>query len=63
MWSSKGNWVESAEMTVSLQSHGVGPAVIFLHGVGSGKEGWDHQIDTVLQAGWRFVAIDAPGFG
>jgi len=50
-------------MTVSLQSHGVGPAVIFLHGVGSGKEGWDHQIDTVLQAGWRFVAIDAPGFG
>jgi len=50
-------------MNVSLQSHGVGPAVVFLHGVGSGKEGWRHQVEPVLAAGLRFVAIDAPGFG
>lgn len=50
-------------MNVSFEAHGSGPAVIFLHGVGSGKEGWRHQIDCVVGAGWRFVAIDGPGFG
>ena len=50
-------------MSTSFLDHGRGPAVIFLHGVGSGKEGWQHQIDCTVEAGFRFVAIDAPGFG
>ena len=54
-------------MTVSFDLHDTGdnsgPAIIFLHGVGSGKEGWRRQIECVMDAGWRFVAVDAPGFG
>jgi len=50
-------------MTTSFISRGAGPAIIFLHGVGSGKEGFDHQIEPIVSNGWRFVAIDAPGFG
>ncbi|MEP0940421.1 MAG: alpha/beta fold hydrolase [Rhizobiaceae bacterium] len=50
-------------MTTSHNSFGSGPAVIFLHGVGSGKEGWQHQVLPVVEIGWQFVAIDAPGFG
>jgi len=38
-------------------------AVFFLHGVGSGKEGWEAQADATVDADWRFVALDAPGFG
>lgn len=50
-------------MTASFISHGTGPAIIFLHGVGSGKEGFANQIDPVVAHGWHFIAIDAPGFG
>ena len=50
-------------MTSSFNSYGSGPAVIFLHGVGSGKEGWQHQVTPVTDLGRQFVAIDAPGFG
>ena len=38
-------------------------AVIFLHGVGSTKASWAAQAATTIEAGWRFVAIDLPGFG
>ena len=50
-------------MTVSYTSHGNGPAMVFLHGVGSGKEGFANQIDPVVSNGWQFIAVDAPGFG
>lgn len=50
-------------MNVSYNVFGVGPAVLFLHGVGSGKDGWKRQLDTVLDTGFQFVALDAPGFG
>ena len=50
-------------MSTSFTSIGSGPAVLFLHGVGSAKEGWNHQIDPVTNLGWQFVAVDAPGFG
>ncbi|MEP1206528.1 MAG: alpha/beta fold hydrolase [Rhizobiaceae bacterium] len=50
-------------MTASFVSHGDGPAIVFLHGVGSGKQGFAHQVDPVVANGWRFLAIDAPGFG
>ena len=51
-------------MTSSFISKGKGPkTVVFLHGVGSGKEGWADQQSAVEKARWRFLAIDAPGFG
>lgn len=42
---------------------GSGKAVVFLHGVGSGKEGFIKQRDVIVEAGYRFIAVDAPGFG
>ena len=51
-------------MTSSFTSSGESDdCVIFLHGVGSGKEGWEAQASATVDAGWRFVAVDAPGFG
>ena len=51
-------------MTSSFTSSGdSADCVIFLHGVGSGKEGWEAQATVTVDAGWRFVAVDAPGFG
>lgn len=51
-------------MTSSFTSSGdSADCVLFLHGVGSGKEGWKAQAAAIVDAGWRFVAIDAPGFG
>lgn len=50
-------------MKVSWEDHGSGPAVVYLHGVGSGKEGWRNQINITVGAGYRFIAVDAPGFG
>ena len=50
-------------MIASYISAGDGPRIVlFLHGVGSGKEGWKVQLANV-PVGWRFVAVDAPGFG
>lgn len=50
-------------MSVSYIDIGDGVPVIFLHGIGSGKEGFVHQQSAVADAGFRFIAIDAPGFG
>ena len=50
-------------MTFSFTDKGEGLPVIALHGVGSGKEGFAHQIEPIVTAGYRFIALDAPGFG
>ena len=50
-------------MSASFISQGAGPTIVFLHGVGSGKEGFSNQIDPVVSNGWHFLSIDAPGFG
>ena len=48
-------------MSASFISQGAGPTIVFLHGVGSGKEGFSNQIDPVVSNGWHFLSIDAPG--
>ena len=50
-------------MTLSFTDAGDGLPVIALHGVGSGKEGFANQVDPITSAGFRFIAMDAPGFG
>lgn len=50
-------------MTSSYVDQGAGTPVVFLHGVGSAKEGWRQQLETVVSSGFRFLAIDAPGYG
>ena len=52
---------------VTYDDHGIDACgentIVFLHGVGIGRQGWCHQLECATSAGWRFVAIDAPGFG
>ena len=39
------------------------PAVVFLHGIGGGRQGWAPQQAHVAQMGWRSLAWDMPGYG
>ena len=48
---------------VNYISRGVGPTVIFLHGIGSGAESFSHQLDAFAAAGYQAVAWDMPGYG
>ena len=41
---------------------GSGPAIVFLHGIGSGSQGWEAQLDH-FAPGYRAIAWDAPGYG
>ncbi len=39
------------------------PAVVFLHGVGGGRQGWAPQQAHLAALGWRSLAWDMPGYG
>jgi pimeloyl-ACP methyl ester carboxylesterase len=39
------------------------PAVLLLHGLGADGTSWTLQLPALSQAGFRPIAIDAPGFG
>lgn len=39
------------------------PVVLLLHGLGADSSSWTLQIPALSQAGFRPLAIDAPGFG
>lgn len=40
-----------------------GIALVFLHGIGGGKEIWQPQLDFFARRGYRAVAWDMPGYG
>lgn len=42
---------------------GRGPAVVFIHGLAASTYSWRHQLEPVLQDGYRVVAFDNRGFG
>ena len=46
----------------SYREQGTGPAIIFLHGIGSGSGSWNNQLKG-LAAKFRIIAWDAPGYG
>lgn len=39
------------------------PAVVFLHGIGGSARAWARQVESFTAAGYRPVALDAPGYG
>ncbi|MGQ0549030.1 MAG: alpha/beta fold hydrolase [Armatimonadota bacterium] len=41
---------------------GLGPAVVFLHGIGGGAASWRYQIEEFARA-YRVLAWDMPGYG
>ncbi|MDR3510936.1 MAG: alpha/beta hydrolase [Caulobacteraceae bacterium] len=46
-----------------LESDGVGPAVLMLHGNSSCKEVFGRQVDSPLGRSYRLIAFDLPGHG
>ncbi|MGJ7526814.1 alpha/beta fold hydrolase [Variovorax sp. GB1P17] len=47
---------------VSVREHGAGPAIVCLHGIGSGAASWLH-VALLLAPQARVIAWDAPGYG
>ncbi|WP_198968790.1 alpha/beta fold hydrolase [Xylophilus sp. ASV27] len=47
---------------VSVREHGQGPAIVCLHGIGSGAASW-LQVALTLAPQARLIAWDAPGYG
>jgi pimeloyl-ACP methyl ester carboxylesterase len=47
---------------VSVREHGAGPAVVCLHGIGSGAASW-LNVALLLAPQARVIAWDAPGYG
>ena len=46
---------------IAYRETGAGPALVLLHGIGSGSAGWLFQLETLK--GYRLIAWDAPGYG
>lgn len=40
---------------------GIGPPVIFLHGIGGGAASFEHQLSTL--SGYQCIALNLPGYG
>lgn len=49
-------------LTLAWREAGDGPAVVFLHGIGSNSAGWRHQLNH-FAGRHRAIAWDAPGYG
>jgi pimeloyl-ACP methyl ester carboxylesterase len=49
-------------LRLAWREAGDGPAVVFLHGIGSGSAAWRHQL-THFALRHRAIAWDAPGYG
>jgi pimeloyl-ACP methyl ester carboxylesterase len=56
-------FVENKGARIWYASHGVGPAVLLLHG-GMGNSGnWGYQVPALMENGYRAVVIDSRGHG
>ncbi|HEX6318731.1 MAG TPA: alpha/beta hydrolase [Burkholderiales bacterium] len=47
---------------LSFREAGQGPALVLLHGIGSGSASWLFQLEALSPA-YRIIAWDAPGYG
>lgn len=54
--------VTAGGRAITYREAGAGPALVLLHGVGSGAASWAAQLESFAPA-WRVVAWDAPGYG
>ena len=52
----------AAGLKIGYRESGAGPAIVFLHGIGSSSEGWEAQLAHFGKT-HRAIAWDAPGYG
>ena len=53
----------SAPIELYFEDHGVGPAVVLLHGWPLDSRSWEPQLHPLLDAGYRVILYDRRGFG
>ena len=58
----EGRTVATSMGDVTFRERGRGPALVLLHGIGSGSGSWDGQLSSLCEVR-RVVAWDAPGYG
>ena len=49
-------------LRLAWREAGDGPALVLLHGIGSGSQGWQHQYAAFADR-YRVIGWDAPGYG
>lgn len=49
--------------SVAWRDEGIGPAVVLLHAFPLDHRMWDGQVPDLVDAGWRVLVPDLPGFG
>ena len=52
----------AAGLKLAYRESGAGPAIVFLHGIGSSSEGWEAQLVHFGKT-QRAISWDAPGYG
>ena len=52
-----------SDLPASLDEGASDTVVFLLHGVGGGKEAWPDTMKALVEAGFRAVAWDMPGYG
>lgn len=53
----------STDVLVLEEGNPQDPAVLFLHGLGSGARAWEELLPPIAKGGFRCLAIDLPGMG
>ncbi|MGI8791953.1 MAG: alpha/beta fold hydrolase [Acidimicrobiales bacterium] len=51
------------DQQLNVIDRGSGIPVLLIHGFPLQAAMWDYQVDALVGAGWRVVAVDLPGFG
>ena len=55
--------IETNGVTLHVVEMGEGPVVLFVHGFPDTWRGWRRQMEAVVAAGYRAVALDMRGYG
>jgi len=55
--------IQVNDLTFRVLDQGSGPAVLLIHGWPDSVYLWRHQIPVLVNAGYRVIALDLPGFG
>ena len=55
--------IETNGVTLAVDDRGDGPAVVLLHGFPELAFSWRHQIQPLVDAGFRVISFDQRGYG
>jgi pimeloyl-ACP methyl ester carboxylesterase len=55
--------VETSGASIWYATHGLGPAVVLLHGGMGNATNWGFQVPALIEAGYRAIVIDSRGQG